>query len=369
MYCPKCRSTEINPAGICLVCGFQMPTAAAPDETQAQAHTEQKEESQPELKRNSSPSENSSEEELPEWRQELSRRLQEIKLRRAAIGEKAPEESAAVQPAGSVKTLEENVPGENSTPQPVLRAVKPRRLRRVAPASDGPPPTAIETAAAAAIEASTSDDRSTAEPSELPRNVERFPAADIPIRPSTEDSGTQRSREFQTLIDTVTARSKQAPSLAAPAPEADDAVPVISETWDDKLILLSRTLAGMVDWIIVVLSAGSLVLMVDMLVGIEVVDTVSMIHYTMLLLLIYFLYSFFFLGIAGQTIGMMLTDLRLVGISSPRPRLAQILVRCITFLFGSIGLGVGLIWGCFNRQSMCLHDRFSQTQVVRIESY
>ena len=31
MYCPKCRSTEIDDAGVCLVCGFQVPAGSVPE--------------------------------------------------------------------------------------------------------------------------------------------------------------------------------------------------------------------------------------------------------------------------------------------------------------------------------------------------
>lgn len=136
---------------------------------------------------------------------------------------------------------------------------------------------------------------------------------------------------------------------------------------DDKLILLSRTLAGLVDLIIMILCAGGIVFAVDILEGIEVWDAVSKFHYALLFLATYFLYSFFFLGMANQTIGMMLTDLRVVDRAIARAGAPQILVRCLLFPFSVALLGIGLLWGCFDPKTRCLHDLLSGTRVTRVQ--
>ena len=166
-----------------------------------------------------------------------------------------------------------------------------------------------------------------------------------------------------------------APKVAAPAAELSASVPqtaIFSQysgiPQENKLILLSRTLAGLVDLIIVIVSGSAFIFTVDVLEGIDVFDAVSITHYLLLLLVTYFVYSLFFLSTGTQTIGMMLTDLRVVGTSMKRPKITQLLVRCITFLLGLAAFGVGLLWGCFDRQSRCLHDWLSQTRVERISS-
>jgi len=167
--------------------------------------------------------------------------------------------------------------------------------------------------------------------------------------------------------EAVAAAAPQIMPEAAPSLEGDFAP--LGESQDARLILLSRTLAGLVDFIIVFLSAGMMMVAVDILEGIDVFDTVGKINYGFLLLVMYFVYSFFFLGMSGQTIGMMLTDLKLTGISRPRPALLQILVRCCTFLAGTALAGLGLLWGCFDHQARCLHDHLSGTRVVRTLLY
>jgi uncharacterized RDD family membrane protein YckC len=201
------------------------------------------------------------------------------------------------------------------------------------------------------------------------RRAESSPAADVVIRPSVAGADPSRRRDSQVLIDSVIARQPVETPGSAPAPEMETQAAIAGEDRNDKLILMSRTLAGMVDLIIVVVSASSLIFAVDVFEGIEIFDAVSMVHYIMLLLMTYFLYSFFFLGTAGQTVGMMLTDLKVTGRSCRRPRASQIFVRCVAYLLGTAGLGLGLMWGCFDRHSLCLHDRLSGTQVTRIPFY
>ena len=109
---------------------------------------------------------------------------------------------------------------------------------------------------------------------------------------------------------------------------------IASKPRENKLILLSRTLAGLVDLIIIIISASALIFTVDVLEGIDVFDGISITHYLMLLLVTYFVYSLFFLSTGTQTMGMMLTDLRLVGTTMKRPKVTQLLVRCIDILLG-----------------------------------
>jgi hypothetical protein len=63
---------------------------------------------------------------------------------------------------------------------------------------------------------------------------------------------------------------------------------------------------------------------------------------------------------------MMMTDLKVTDLALQRPRLNRIVVRSITYVLSVAGLGAGLLWGCFDRHSRCLHDRLSGTRVVRL---
>jgi len=100
-----------------------------------------------------------------------------------------------------------------------------------------------------------------------------------------------------------------------PAPFSEPCIfrHIADEPQTNKLILLSRTLAGLIDLIVIIVGGSACVFTVDVLEGISVFDSVSVTHYLLLLLLTYFVYSMFFLCTGTQTIGMMLTYLRLTG--------------------------------------------------------
>jgi uncharacterized RDD family membrane protein YckC len=382
MNCPKCGGTEINGDGICLVCGFRsapaiVPEAPARQETATHGQTGAATSADAER-----------EAELPEWRLELSRRLQELRARRDAVEDGGQEgipiapgveraAAGAVNGAGIGEPLREEKPParEEVKPAPVRPIVprKPRRIPRIEPRE-------VRTSEQGAIPANPSPAPTAGPEPVTPNRVPAVvpnpePAADVVIRPAVPNSGTTAGRDIHHLFDTVRASQlaqtrQQVPImekiLAPILPPDDSAGDLRLEHRDDKLILLTRTLAGLVDLILVVVSCGASIFAVDILEGITLIDSVSLMYYTMLLLATYFVYSLFFLSTARQTVGMMLTDLRVVGTTVGPPTIAQLLLRCCVFLVGLAAAGVGLLWGCFDRQSRCLHDLASRTRVERI---
>ena len=91
-----------------------------------------------------------------------------------------------------------------------------------------------------------------------------------------------------------------------------------------------------------------------------------MLNFSGLFLLVYFFYSIFFLAASNQTLGMMITDLRVVGSDEGRPLIRQLVGRCFGYLISLMGLGIGLLWSLFDRESLCFHDRVSHTHIIRI---
>jgi uncharacterized RDD family membrane protein YckC len=339
MSCPQCGNGEIDSAGVCLNCGFQASDALASkselkDES-ASNSTDAKE---------GADSDGASEaplpEDLPEWRKELAQRFQEIKQKRESKGTtyaaSTVRETPALAPA----------PKKVDEASAALRAELLERMKTRKPAPK--PPTLVPL-------------QKTLQPLESPRAVQ-------PIFSSTSPN----PQNVQNLIDTVISRKAVASENAE---EATDSLIYISDEESDsdhaadsegKLILLSRTLSGLVDLILVVLFAGIFIVMADHFWGIRVVDLVSIIHFSVLFLLIYFVYSLFFLASANQTIGMMITELRVVGVDAQRPLLRQLVGRCCCFLVSLFGLGIGLLWSLFSRENLCFHDRVSGTHVIRI---
>jgi uncharacterized RDD family membrane protein YckC len=82
--------------------------------------------------------------------------------------------------------------------------------------------------------------------------------------------------------------------------------------------------------------------------------------------LIYNLYSLFFLCFSGQTIGMMIAEIQVVDSQRDIPNHMQAIGRTLVFLF-SLVTGVGLLWPLFHKKCRGLQDIFSHTEIIRIQ--
>lgn len=345
MSCPQCQSGEIDSSGTCLNCGCQIP-CESPDSKSESVESESVEKDA----RNMSGTievDNSEgapaplpQDDVPPWRKELSQRLQDIKKKKDALGPR---------PVSREKEMPAQSPGPQITEDPAAAALRAEimermKARKPIPRPQAPPPL-----------------QKTLQPLEPP-SIEAKSA-----------SGATDPQKIQNLIDTVV--SRKSASRGNPIQAVETPIPVIEyprpapDIWADsegKLILLSRTLSGLVDLIFVVLCAGIFILAADYFSGIIVLDSLSIVNFSALFLLTYFFYSLFFLTSSNQTIGMMITDLRVVEIDNSRPRLRQLVVRCCGYLISLFGLGIGLLWSLASRENLCLHDRMSGTRVVRI---
>jgi uncharacterized RDD family membrane protein YckC len=174
------------------------------------------------------------------------------------------------------------------------------------------------------------------------------------------------SREIQNLIDNAVSRKLSQSSKFSASAGLFSSTEEVPQENEGKLILLSRTLCGLVDLMIIILCTGILIIAADFFSGIIALDAISYLCFSMLFLFTYFFYSLFFLASSNQTIGMMITDLRVVNADDGRPSFRQLMRRCWAYLVSLFGLGFGLFWGFFDRDSLCFHDRISDTRVVRL---
>lgn len=336
--CPQCHSEEISPSGVCLACGHQIEAEVST----AGADAKRSGDTQGTIEMNHSGGSQgpSLEDELPRWRQELSQRLHVIKQKR---------DTAADVPHTDAEEIISPFPAPQSqeAAQPGAPLDHPMgKMGDLKPAQDPFSKCGSE------------------EPSgfQLPQNSRKKTKKSQELRAVGSVSKTKQPDpgEIRNLIDIAIVRQ-------AVQPDA----PVLSVAnrpafYEGKLILLSRTLSGLIDLIVIVLCAGGCIIAADFFSGITILDSVSLAIYSLLFVLTYFLYSLFFLGTSNQTIGMMITDLRIVGAGGRRPLLLQLLGRCFGYLLSLLGLGIGLLWGLIDRESQCLHDRLSNTRIVRI---
>ena len=359
MNCPKCGKDNFDESGNCPSCGY---TAGGSYSTPAAHRTSEPESTYlgaiPVDLSGPSGEEGG---ELPPWRQELSRRLQEIKRKRE--GGDQPDAAADEPPPPFPSEKEESAVITEPAPQPEPLRRRPSRPKLPPLAL---PPTIASPGVAPAEPATQAEPepraelrlvqppKPTYEPQDQP--VERPPAQHWPGK----DSGDTAIRD---LIDNAAGRR----SIASDeVPEILVTATVVDEPGEGKLILLSRTLGGLVDILVVVLCTGGLVLAVDFFSGISVLDEISLLNYGLLLLSIHLLYSLFFLSAAGQTIGMMITDLRIVRPTGERPSPGRLFLWCLLFLPALLALAIGVIWALFDSDARCLHDRLSGTCVERV---
>jgi uncharacterized RDD family membrane protein YckC len=332
MGCPQCQSTEIGSSGKCMVCGFQVQTPDSASVSEPETNDSQKPANIIEIDRSEGEPKSPPKAEVPQWRKDLSQRLQEIKKKKDIARAAAPNEL----PDHKLSPVRESQSPSMVSPIPFpTKPVEKIPARKPAPKSFIPTP--------------------------RQKTLQ-------PIEPGTPKSDAKPAdpQEIQKLIDSVV--SRKSPTADIPVESSDNFIDTPERTADDegKWILLSRTLSGLIDLICVVLGTGIFILAAEVCYGFVVLDSIWWMQFLVLLLFIYFVYSFFFLSTSNQTIGMMITNLRVVGANGRRPSFPRLIGRCCCYLVSLLVLGIGLLLSLFNRKNMCLHDWLSGTTVVRI---
>ena len=327
MECPRCKKDEVGPDGICPACNYKV------------ARTETFTEPEPGVNESqNSPDKTvppTTQEELSPWRQQLAQRLAALKENR--------------EKAESVEQLQSG----NDAPE----LHKPSAKIPIKPASLFP-----EHGGTIQFRKQIHNSES---PSRSSRPEEPRQKTMASIGPEVYGSGREpessNTENIRKLIDSAVAR--QSTPYTEEIPTFKPGLPVEQE---NKLILLSRSLSGLIDLIVAILCTGVFIISTDYFSGIVILDGVSLIEFTGLFLLIYFSYSIYFLATSGQTVGMMITDLRVIGVEGIRPSIGQICSRCLGYLLSILVLGAGLFWSLFDRQNLCFHDRFSNTSITRL---
>jgi uncharacterized RDD family membrane protein YckC len=339
MPCPQCDSDEFSPSGVCLICGFHLPKQdPIPEDDPGEEVIEEAIEEDNDtdnisgainIDYSEGTKELQQENTIPDWRQELSERLNAIKQKRALAATGTRQENKTTPVGGTqLKPVEITVP------------IQPKPTKKPAPKPSMPRPAA-------------------------PRQITLQPVHSE-LASDNNPVTSPDPREIQNLIDNAVSRQvDQALSI----PDIDFLKANKPESFveqEGKLILLSRTLSGLIDLILVMFCTGLCLISADLSSGIVVLDKASLISISLLFLFNHFLYSLFFLSASGQTIGMMITDLHVVGINNTRPSIRRVWNRSWAFLISLLVMGIGLILCLFDRDNRCFHDRLSGTFVVRL---
>ncbi len=335
MECPRCKKDKFSAEGICLACNYQAETSETSPE---RVFNENETANAPQSTVEDTPADTAPlppKDEIPQWQKELSQRLADIKLKketeknlRQAQGENLPPEVPPVR--ARVHAQASPAPKEHARPI-LVRSQTPE-----APASPG--------------------NAGSATPRQ--RTIASLGPDVYTAAMAAKKSESTNVRE---LIDSTVSRRSIRSAQEYPVFRLESPAPK-----ENKLILLSRTLAGLIDLIIVVLCTAVFIISADYFSGIVILDILSLIEYAGLFIMVFLLYSIFFLATSSQTVGMMITDLRVAGIQGNRPSIGQLSIRSFGFLLSVIVFGTGLLWSLVDRDNMCFHDRFSNTSITRL---
>ena len=85
-----------------------------------------------------------------------------------------------------------------------------------------------------------------------------------------------------------------------------------------------------------------------------------------ILLLVTFAFFAKFWTHAGQTLGMQVWGIRVQNADGTAISLMQALLRFIVAIASWLCLGMGFVWSLFDKQRRTWHDRYSETQLVRV---
>jgi len=125
-----------------------------------------------------------------------------------------------------------------------------------------------------------------------------------------------------------------------------------------------RVYAGLVDCGVVVLAAG-----VFFAAGYKLMPTIMLTKPLVMILaavslLLWASYQYLFLMYGGKTAGMHLAGLRLSSFKGATPRWRQRRRRVMALYFSAASLMMGLLWALVDVDTLCWHDRISQTYVT-----
>jgi uncharacterized RDD family membrane protein YckC len=164
---------------------------------------------------------------------------------------------------------------------------------------------------------------------------------------------------------------QQALTLDAPLAPLASSSPVPEERDDSREIgisrevIFSRLLAGMIDLVLSFVTAFVFTLSAAYILNFELISSNSVRLGMLFSLCFFFLNSFFFLVLSGQTPGMYLTDLQLVGEDSKEVSFPSLVLR--VFLFLPVAATVlGLFWCVNDPWCRCAHDRVSNTRIIPV---
>jgi len=300
---------------------------------------------------------------VPAWRKQLSQRVREVQERKAR---EAAEEAAAARDAGvvscSLPSAQLELVPDLAQPSvnPIVSKALERleRARQVEPVSTGFAATGAATAPAFAPESDPAPNVvPEPEPGEpkAPETKHKLTVV-APARTTLQTSARKPVRVITGSVDDV-ALSYLENYLSMPAIDAPRR--------SDHAGLVRRTIAGLLDLLLVCLMASPVAAVIEFTDGNwldpRVIGVMSGIAVATM-----FAYQTISIALTGRTLAMRMLSLRTIDARNGLiPTGGQSLKRSVAYIFSLIPLGLGLGFALIDPDGRAIHDRFSQTLVVR----
>lgn len=300
---------------------------------------------------------------VPAWRKQLSQRVREVQERKAR---EAAEEAAAAREAGivscSLPSAQLELVPDLAQPSvnPIVSKALERleRARQVEPVSTGFAATGAATAPAFAPEPdpalNVAPEPELNEP-KAPETKHKLTVV-APARTTPETSTRKPVRVITGSIDDV-ALSYLETYLSMPA--------IAAPRRSDHAGLVRRSIAGFMDLLLVCLMASPVAAVIEFTDGNwldpRVIGVMSGIAIATM-----FAYQTISIALTGRTLAMRMLSLRTIDARNGLiPTGGQSLKRSVTYILSLIPLGLGLGFALIDPDGRAIHDRFSQTLVVR----
>ncbi|MEJ2110958.1 MAG: hypothetical protein P8Z37_13810, partial [Acidobacteriota bacterium] len=243
MECPRCGKSGLSSNGICTNCIFELNQKKAENDGGKAGIPDADRADDPSVKG----SQSDASEPTPAWRVELSKRLEALKQeKKLELGKQPPEKPTITQQAPAI---------QNKAPE------KPAVIER--PGGD------------TILSRKQKMESSSPTPSDAPQQKTIASLGEKVFNPPQQN----QSKNIRDLIDSAVSRQ-----AGQSIPESSIYVSEAPAEQENKYILLSRTLSGLIDLIIVVLCSTAFIIAADSFSGIINTDGVSVVEFILLFL-------------------------------------------------------------------------------------
>ncbi len=196
--------------------------------------------------------------------------------------------------------------------------------------------------------------------------VIEFPRqAMLPVMPPSTEELAEPIVDRPRILDVSEEIATAAPLAdISVAPEEDHHAPIHFELPLQVAPMSQRLFAGLLDLLIVLIGAAVFV-MIALKAGVPMPQAKSGFLAGMIApCLFWALYEYMFLVYAGTTPGMQLARLRLVTFDGVPVKRRLRRGRAIAVVLSTLSLGLGLVWALLDEDTLCWHDRITQTYIV-----